>query len=114
LAPGFDVTPVEYYRERTRKIRHVLAAHFGKQNVSVTAGWVQGRVTARIDSDLGTGELIDLVRKLLIDAGITVRMAGRPIDADADPRDAARGSYLWVHSRFENETPTSRRSRRAR
>jgi hypothetical protein len=75
------VLPTEHYGARNRKMRRVLEAHFGKQNVSVTAGWALGRVTARIDSDLGTGELIDLVRKLLVDAGITVRMAGRPGNA---------------------------------
>src|SRR5215472_5069942 len=59
---GLDLSPADYYRERNRKIRRVLEAHFGKPNVSVTAGWEQGLVTARIDNDLGIGELIDLVR----------------------------------------------------
>jgi hypothetical protein len=107
-----DAAAADYYRERNREIRRVLQAHFGKQNVKVTAGWEQGRVTARIDSDLNIGELIDIVRKLLSDAGIAVRMAGGPINADADLRDTAPGSYLWVHSRFENETPTHRGSGR--
>jgi hypothetical protein len=108
------MSPAEYYRERNRKIRRVLEAHFGKQNVSVTAGWVMGRVTARFDSDLGTSELIDLVRKLLVHSGITLRMAGRPVSEGADPLDAVAGSYLWVRHRFEEApTPRSRSRKRA-
>ena len=56
-------------------------------------------------------DFANIVGKLLSDAGLTLRMAGRAIDADAEPLDAARESYLWVHSRFENESPTRRRSR---
>jgi len=106
------MTPAEYYRERNRKIRRVLEEHFGKQNISVTAGWEQGRVTARIDSDFGIGELVDLVRNLLVDAGIMVRMAGRPVGNDADPLDAAAGSYLWVHHRFDEAKPSRSRFRK--
>jgi hypothetical protein len=72
------MTPAEYYRERNRKIRQVLPARFGNQNVGVTAGSLQGRVIARIDSNDGAGELINLVRKFLIDAGMMLRLAGRP------------------------------------
>jgi len=50
--------------------------NFGKQDVSVAAGWLQGRVTAKIDSDLGIGGLIDLARKLVTDSGIPPWMAG--------------------------------------
>jgi hypothetical protein len=108
---GLEVRPAEFYRERNRKIRRVLEAHFGKQNVSVTAGRMPGRVTARIDTDLGNGELIDLVRKLLVNAGITMRMAGRLVGDDDDPLDAAGGSYLWVRHRFDTK-PVGTRSRK--
>src|SRR5205814_10362152 len=97
---------------RNGTIRRVLQAHFGKNKVSVTAGWMPGRVTARIDSNFASGELIDLVRKLLVDAGITVRMAGLPVGADADPLDAAAGSYLWVRHRFDEAGPPRTRSRK--
>jgi len=90
------VSAAEYYRERNRKIRRVLQAHFGKQNVSVTPGWELGRVTARIDSDLDTGELIDLVRKLIVHAGPPAH--GRPFGRWRRRR-AGRGGQFRSNSR---------------
>jgi len=101
-----EVSAAEYYRERNRKISRVLQAHFGKQNVSVTPGWELGRVTARIDSDLDTGELIDLVRKLIVHAGIPVRMAGRSVDGGADALGAVANS-----ARIAAESPLAASTR---
>jgi hypothetical protein len=78
------MTPTEYYRERNCKVRRVLHVHFGKQDVSIAAGWLRGRVTAKIDSDFRIGELIDLVRKLVNHEGIPPgRAANRTLEKRA-------------------------------